>query len=81
VRSNHTPSVGVENRDWFREGSVERQRLDRRPSSPPTAVRTAWWDQPLSRVQLGWALVAVTVQASLLVAGELGYLPFSLPHP
>jgi hypothetical protein len=73
--------VGVESRDWFREGSAERQRIARRASSPPPPVRTVWWDQPLSRVQVGWALVAAAIQTGLLVAGELGYLPFSLPHP
>jgi hypothetical protein len=66
--------MGVEQRDWFREESLQRQRLVRGPASPPPAVQSAWWDRPLSRVETTTALLAAGVQSGLLVAAELGYI-------
>jgi hypothetical protein len=66
--------VAVEDRDWFREGSLERRDL---ASSTTTTYRDpgpARDPRSLSSREVALAFLAAGIQAALFVADEIGWL-------
>ncbi|HEY4620512.1 MAG TPA: hypothetical protein VIG93_02335 [Gaiellaceae bacterium] len=66
--------MGVEDREWFREGSLDRRSLTSSTSSTQRRPSLTQDPRSLSHREVAWAFVAAGIQAGILVADYVGWL-------